>query len=306
MVMKNARGSDLNLLVVFDALMAERNVTTAGERIGLAQPSMSNALTRLRALFQDELFVRTPEGMMPTPIASAAAEHVRTAIVAAEEALNIGTEFRPETAKGTIVLLTNDFIEFTILPGIMQAVAQQAPGIRLQTRPLLGEDFAHHLDAGLADFAIAAPAEVPKRFRSTTLFDEHFDGIARKGHAILENPITMESYLACKHVAVSHRFGGWGVIEESLKEIDLALDLAVAVSNLASVPPLVMTTDYIAAVPRRLADLANRELDIVSFELPYEVPSVEAKLICGRGIDGTPMFTWFRSLVLDCLHPVQN
>jgi len=297
--MKNLRGADLNLLVIFHALMAERNVTKAGERVGLAQSSMSNALTRLRDLFEDELFVRTPEGMMPTPTATKAAEYVQAAIFSAEEALNVGRAFSPENAEGTIVLLANDFIEFTVVPWIVHALGKQAPRIRLRTHPLIGEDFIQELDTGLADLAIAAPVDIPKRFRYTVLFNEPFDGIVRRGHPILQDSVSLDAFIASKHVVVSHRFGATGVIDTVLKSLDVSLDVAVGVSNLASVPPLVAKTDFLAVVPRRLAIIADRELPVRKFELPFAVPSVEAKLIWGRGVDRSPMLTWFRELVIE-------
>lgn len=299
--MTDLRGVDLNLLGVFDALMCERSVTKAGDRLGLAQPSMSNALARLRDMFDDELFVRTPNGMMPTPTATKAAEHVTAAIFAAQEALNVTAPFAPESAEGTVTLLTNDFIEFTIVPAIVRALAQQAPGLRLQTRPLVDEAFERTLDAGIADLAIAAPLNVPKRFRFADLFVEPFKGIARKGHPVLSEPISLEAFFACKHVAVSHRFGGTGVIDAALHNVKGSLDVAVSVSNLASVPPLVSSTDFVAVVPRRLAEIANRELPITSFDLPFPAPSVVAKLIWGRGVNRSEMFTWFRGLVVETL-----
>ena len=298
MDMRNVRAADLNLLLVFEAIMAERSVTRAGERIGLTQPSMSNALSRLRALFGDELFVRTPEGMVPTPVALQASEHVKASIFAAEEALSVnGALFAPQNAEGTITLLTNDLIEFTILPAIVKALAQEAPKLRLRTRPLLKEAFEHDLDAGLADFAIAAPANVPKRFDFYDLFDEAFDGIARFGHPILSAAITQETFFSFRHVTVCHRFGATGVIESALSDIDKKLDIAVSVSILASVPPLVSMTDFISVVPRRLAEIGTKEGLVAKFDLPLEVPSIQAKLIWGRGAARSPLSLWFRDLM---------
>lgn len=298
--MKNVRNTDLNLLVAFDALMAERSVTKAGERMGLTQPSMSNALARLRSLFDDELFVRTPEGMTPTPVAMEASAHVKASIYAAEEALSVnGGAFSPESAEGTITLLTNDLIEFAVLPNIIKALAQQAPQLRLRTRPLIKEAFEQELDAGFSDYAIAAPAEVSKRFGYDDLFEESFAGIARIGHPVLSGAITVEEFFACKHIAVCHRFGATGVIDKAVANFDRSLDIAVSVSNLASVPPLVSMTDFVSVVPRRLAEIGAKEKLVAKFELPFEIPSVAAKLIWGRGADRSPMSLWFRSLVVD-------
>ncbi|MEM9524936.1 MAG: LysR substrate-binding domain-containing protein, partial [Pseudomonadota bacterium] len=191
----------------------------------------------------------------------------------------------------------NDLIEFTILPRIVQVLAQQAPQLRVRTRPLVKEAFEQELDSGLSDFAIAAPTDVPKRFDYTVLFDEPFDGIARLEHPILSETVTLEKFFACKHVAICHRFGATGVIDTALADFNGTLDIAVSVSNLASVPPLVSMTDFISVVPRRLAKIGDREQLVARFELPFEVPGVEVKLIWGRGAERAPMSVWFRNLM---------
>lgn len=295
--MKNVHSIDLNLLVVFDAIMSERSVTKAGERIGLAQPSMSNALTRLRALFDDELFVRTPSGMRPTQVAFEAAEHVRAAVFAAEQAFNINDTFDPKNYKGQVVLLTHDLIELTIVPYLVRALEKEAPGIHLKTRGLLRGEFAEDLDAGRADLALCGARDVPKRFHSQILCDEPFAGIARFDHPILQNSVTLEAFTAVRHALLSDRSDGKGVVDKVLEEKGLNREVAVSVSNFATLPPLVIETNVIAVLPRRLAAKAEKELPVKMFELPFEVPSVQSKLIWSRGAHRSPMLAWFRELV---------
>lgn len=295
--MKNVRNVDLNLLVVFDAVMTERNVTKAGERIGLAQPSMSNALTRLRAMFDDELFVRTPDGMMPTPIALDAAEHVRAAVISAQEAINVGSKFDPQSFEGEIVLLTHDLIELTVLPDLVGNLARMAPGLHLKTLGLIRGDFAGDLDAGHADLALCGSINIPKRFHYQVLCDEPFAGIARFDHPILQGPVSLDAFMAEKHALLSHRSDGKGVVDTVLAAKGLTRDVTVSVSNYATLPPLVVETNVIAVLPRRLAAKADKELPVGMFELPFEVPRVQSKLIWGRGADRSPLLTWFRDLV---------
>lgn len=297
--MKNALNTDLNLLVAFDALMSERNVTEAGKRIGLAQPSMSNALTRLRALFDDELFVRTPNGMTPTPVAIDAAEHVRAAILAAEEAINVGSQFDPQSYNGEITLLTHDLIELTVVPSVVRALEQRAPGIRLRTRGMLGAEFAADLDADRAELALCGARNVPKRFHYRVLCDETFAGIARFDHPIVQRPVTLDDFLSAKHARLSPHSGGKGVIDTLLEKRGLSRDVAVTVSSFAAIPPLVIETNVIAVLPRRLAAKADKELPVRMFDLPFDVPIVQSKLIWGKGADRSPVSSWFRDLVAE-------
>jgi len=299
--MKNVRNADLNLLVVFDAVMAERSVTKAGERIGLAQPSMSNALTRLRALFDDELFVRTPNGMMPTHIALDAAEHVRAAVIAAEEAINVGRSFDPQYYKGKIVLLTHDLIELTVLPGLVHTLERLAPGIRLKTLGMVRGEFAEDLDAGHGDLALCGATDVPSRFHHQVLCDEPFAGIARFDHPILEGPVTLEAFMAERHALISHRSDGKEIVDTVLEAKGLTRNVAVSVANFATLPPLVVEANVIAVLPRRLAAKADKELPVGMFELPFEVPKVQSKLIWGKGADRSPQLAWFRDLVAETI-----
>lgn len=304
--MKNVRNTDLNLLVAFDALMSERSVTEAGKRIGLAQPSMSNALTRLRALFDDELFVRTPNGMTPTQIALDAEAHVRAAILAAEDAINVGRIFDPQSYEGEIVLLTHDLNELTVLPDLVGALQSNAPGIRLKTRPLVGMNFADDLDAGHADLALCAARSVPKRFHYEVLYGESFAGIARPDHPIFDGPITLSAFMAAKHAMLSHRLDRKEIVDTWLGEKGLTRDVAVSVSNFATLPPIVIEADLIAILPRRLATKADKELPVRMFELPFDLPTVESKLIWGRGTDRSPISSWFRQLVAEVVGSNDN
>ncbi|MEM9811359.1 MAG: LysR family transcriptional regulator [Pseudomonadota bacterium] len=292
---------DLNLLIVFDTMMTERSVTKAGERMGLAQSSMSNALARLRVLFEDELFVRTPDGMVPTAKANEAAEYVKAALAAAESAVTVGASFHPQTASAEITLLTNDFIELAFLPKIIRELDRQAPGVRLFTRGAVRDEFASVLDAGAADVAIGAASEVPKRFGSQTLFVEPFVCIARRGHPVVSTELTLEGFLSCRHALISHRPDGRGVVDDALDRIDRKRSVVASVAGFASLPHLIAETDLIAVLPRRLALKAQDVLPLNLFELPFHVPTVEAKLVWGRGVDRAPLFTWFRQVVVDCV-----
>lgn len=299
--MKNVSSFNLNLLTAFDALMVERNVTRAGERVGLAQSSMSNALTRLRVLFDDELFVRTPDGMMPTKVALEVGEHVRAAIDAAEDAINVGGFFDPQVYKGEVVLLTNDLIELTVVPNLVSALEREAPGIHLKTHGFVREGFAEDLDAGRADLVLGAASTVPNRFRSEVQCEESFAGIARFDHPIFNEPMTLEAFMAVKHVLISYRADGNDVVDAALAAKGLTRKVAVSVSNFATIPPLVIETGLIAVLPRRLAAKADKELPVKMFDLPFDVPMVQLKLIWSKGDDRSLMSKWFRDLLTKTL-----
>jgi DNA-binding transcriptional LysR family regulator len=130
----NLRRLDLNLLVIFDALMSERSVTRAARRIALSQPAFSNALSRLRQFLDDDLFIRGPEGMLPTPRALELAPHVRMALTTLETSLD-RSDFAPATATRTFTLQTNDYLVSTVMPALMRHLAERAPGVDVRIVP---------------------------------------------------------------------------------------------------------------------------------------------------------------------------
>ncbi|MEL6414571.1 MAG: LysR substrate-binding domain-containing protein, partial [Pseudomonadota bacterium] len=140
---------------------------------------------------------------------------------------------------------------------------------------------------------------IPTRFHHQVLCDEPFAGIAKFDHPILDGPVTLDSFLAHEHALLSNRSDGKGIIDEVLASKDLTRDVAVSVSNFATLPPLVVETNVIAALPRRLAAKADKELPVKMFELPFEVPTIQSKLVWARAADRSAMQTWFRKLVAD-------
>ncbi|MEM7720100.1 MAG: LysR substrate-binding domain-containing protein, partial [Pseudomonadota bacterium] len=172
------------------------------------------------------------------------------------------------------------------------------PGLTLQTRTLIDEQIEQDLDAGIADMAIGPAKAVAKRFSYKPLFEEPFACIARSGHPILGDDLTLEKYLACNHAMVAHRWDGLGVVDTALAKLGLSRNVAVCVANFASVPSLIMATDLISVLPQNVAAKVRDELPLIMFELPFEIPSVEVKLIWGKGSSRSPMQKWFRDLVI--------
>src|SRR5271170_3883676 len=153
MCVMNWGAFDLNLLIVFDAVMQERSVTRAGSRIGLSQPAMSHALTRLRHMLKDDLFVRTPDGMVPTPRAEALAGPLRAALRDMQLALE-PESFAPQTATRRFVVAANNYAAVVLVPHLLMHASDAAPGVRLVVRPTGTLNVPEMLDRGELDLAI--------------------------------------------------------------------------------------------------------------------------------------------------------
>ncbi len=270
--MKNVDALDLNLLKAFSALYAQRNVTRAAATIGLAQPSMSNALARLRGALDDALFVKTPQGMVPTARADALAPKVNAALGLISEAFETQEAFEPETAKSTIRISTPDNLVMRVAPALAAHLAVVAPMFDLQFANFQKDTVFGALDRGEVDIAIARFVDIPARYYQRDWLHDSFVVIARKGQFNDDHPLTLDRYCTANHVLVSFRPDGRGAIDDILQKTGRTRRVALVVSQFAVVPDIVARTGYVATIPKSVADgLAKRAgCDIHTLPIPQE------------------------------------
>lgn len=288
----NLAGVDLNLLTVFEALLSERHVTRAARRVGLAQPSVSNALARLRALFDDPLFVRAPGGMRPTPRAEALAPHVAAALAAVRAALETGRGFAPATARRAFRLAAADYTEVVLLPGLLARLGAEAPGVDLRVRPL-GPGWAEEFDRGGLDAAVGVFPNLPKRFRRQRLLTEEFVGIARAGRV----PEGLAAFCAARHVLVSQQGADAGAADAALAAIGQRRRIAVTVTGFQSLAQTVAAADLVAVTARRLAARMAAMLPLALFPLPMPMPGFALDLVLGPGAGAAE--AWFGEVLAE-------
>ena len=210
---------DLNLFVVFDAIYTEGGITAAARTLNLTQPAVSHALGRLRELFDDPLFERRGQGMVPTPLARTLIAEVRTSLQGFERTLREGTRFDPATSERRFTISMRDALEATLLPPLMAAIAKEAPRIDVTTvrgdrRQLEAELLAGTIDA-VADILLPASAAI----RHAPILSDPMVVLARPGHPITQAPLTLDRYLACEHVQVSSRRRGAGLEDVELRRL---------------------------------------------------------------------------------------
>src|SRR4051812_39296884 len=193
---------DLNLLIVFDAVMQERSVTRAGGRIGLSQPAVSHALSRLRHMLKDELFIRTPEGMMPTPRAEQLAEPLRRALSDMQLALEPETFVATEASRQFVIAL-NNYAAVILAAPLLTAVTAAAPGIRLDLRPSGLRDMPALLDRGELDLAMGTFDDVGERFARAPLVEDSFVVAMRRDHPAARRELTPPVLAALSHLEIS-------------------------------------------------------------------------------------------------------
>jgi DNA-binding transcriptional LysR family regulator len=265
----NVDQADLNLLRVFDVLLAERSVSGAAARLRIGQPAASNALARLRVLFDDDLFVRDGRHMVPTRRALELAEPVGRALAAAREALQ-SPAFDPTRAKRSFTVSSGDYALATILPALVSEVRRSAPFVDLRFRFIEKGRVFDLLDDGRIDLAFGVFPEAAKRFASQTLFDERFACLLRRDHPLLRKGLTVDSYAAASHILVTERDDERGVIDEALAAFGLQRRIALVVPNVLVIGRALLASDLIATTGLRLAKLlaADRGLVVVAHPVP--------------------------------------
>ncbi|MBV8779369.1 MAG: LysR family transcriptional regulator [Alphaproteobacteria bacterium] len=296
------RAVDLNLLKAFDALHAERAVTRAASRIGLSQPAMSHALSRLRGLFGDDLFVRTPRGMEPTARAREIAPLVAAAIERIEAALNLGAGFDPATSTATFTAGMGEYAEVALVGRLAAAFSREAPAATLRLLPLNGADAAEQLERGAIDVAVAHLRAMPPALESRLMFRDPFVVVSRRGHPIAPPraaaPLTVEAYAAQDHVLVSPRGDTSGALDRLLVDYGQRRRVALLVATYLAVPAALAASDLIATVPSRAARLIAAHADLVTLPLPVDF-SATISIAWHRRTTTEPAQAWFRGLLLE-------
>lgn len=292
------RAVDLNLLKAFDALYSERAVTRAAGRIGLSQPAMSHALSRLRGVFADDLFVRTPTGMEPTAHARNIAPLVSSAIEHIEAALNLGAGFDPARSAGIFTAGMAEYAEVALVGRLARSFAEQAPGATLRLTPATGHEAIEQLGRGEIDVAVAHFQQAPAHVETKELLRDPFVVVARRGHPILARELSIEAYAALDHVLVSPRGDTSGALDRILVDFGLKRRVALLVATYLAVPVALAGSDLVATVPSRTARQIAAAAEVEILPLPLDF-SVVVSMAWHRRAAGEPAQLWFRSLLAD-------
>jgi DNA-binding transcriptional LysR family regulator len=289
------RTVDLNLLVVFDAVYAERNLSRAAGRLAMTQPAVSNALARFRALTRDRLFVRGARGVTPTPLADRLAEPVRRALELVREGLEGVRAFDPRTSQRSFTLASAFGIEVLVGAAVLNWVRRVAPGVTVRgvtvvERQRLWPD----LRDGIVDIAADFIPPRDERFASERVMQAEAAVIVRKGHPRIRSRLTLAGYLAEEHVVLSRA----GMAEMRLEGAEplLALDRRVLleVPSSLSVALVVSQSDLVGVLGRRLAEALAPQLGLKILPMPIKLPLFPAYIVWHRSREADPGHRWLR------------
>jgi DNA-binding transcriptional LysR family regulator len=285
---------DLNLLVVFDTIMAERSVSRAAERLHLSQSAVSHALTRLRALLDDALFVRSPTGMQPTPYAESIATRIRTALDDIQDVLTPEDAFEPGRSTQRFTVAMTDYVALVVMPALARRIEATAPGVRIVVLPGSARTSAGMIEAGEADLYVGSALHDPQTFiSSSNLYREQSVCVARRGHPAFSRRLTAERLLGCAHVHVSP-WGEVGYIDEMLARQGSRRHIAMTVGHFLLVPSIVECTDLVAILPQRIAEPLARRYGLVFKPPPFDLGESQIDQIWHRRFDADAGLRWLR------------
>jgi len=287
---------DLNLLVIFDAVMQERNVTRAGHRLGLSQPAISHALTRLRYMLKDDLFIRSPKGMVPTPRAEQLALPVRTALDGLQRSLE-PAQFDLATAQRSFRIAVDNYAALVLAAPLVTRISKAAPAVTLEFRPSGTLNIEDLLDRGELDLAIGSYAEAGERFSHRQLLQDEFVAVLRKNHpATGVRELSVETFAALGHLEISSVHHATDFVDKALARRKLKRRIALRAPFLSAVR-ILAASDMVSVFPRRIAEELVRYRPLVIRLLPHSSPMIETAMIWPRRLDNQPGHHWLRQIV---------
>lgn len=296
----NLRSVDLNLLTLFDALLDERQLSRAASKLGMSQSAASNALSRLRLTFKDELFIRTREGMEPTPKAQQLALPIREGLNAIRSALTDEAQFNPATSQRTFRLLLNDFIEPILLPKLLKVIQESGDQLSLESFNGQHQDNLDRLRKGQIDFYFDLKPPEDSQLTCEKVYEETLSVIASHNHPRLQHSITIDDYLEERHIVYTRHDGQKTSLDLALEAHQpIARKVLIQASHLSVVPELVQQSDALATMPTQTAQRVCSSYDLQRFDFPLGIGALPLFMIWHKALDSDSAHQWFKQQILN-------
>jgi LysR family transcriptional activator of mexEF-oprN operon len=285
------RKADINLMVVFETLMLERNVTRAAEKLFLGQPTISSALNRLRALFNDPLFIRVGNRMEPTARANEIIHHLSPALDAMSEALSLTRDFDPPNSKMTFRIGVSDDVEYSLMPRLLRAIRKEAPGVVIVIKQVNYWNISELLVSGEITVGVCMTRELPanakrKQLRTMKPMVVRADTSSA--------PLTLDEYCLRPHVVVSHVANISSFADEWLEAVGRSRQAILSIPQYCTLPALMEDTDLLCNLPDHLAIALSKSGALQAEALPFVTPTLELSMTWLSVMDTDPAERWLR------------
>jgi DNA-binding transcriptional LysR family regulator len=296
---RNLHDIDLNLLVLFNQLMKDRRVSKVAEEFDMTQPGVSNAIAKLRRLLGDELFLRTPSGMVPTPFAEQLAEPVAYALSMIMSGLNQQTDFNPATVRREMTIGMSDIGEIVFLPSLVERFARDAPGIRLSTVRNAAVNLRDEMEAGKVELAIGYLPQLRSGFFQRRLFTQQYVCLFRNGHRLDKPTVSTAAFSSAEHLIVISAGTGHGKVDELMERAGIERKVRLTVPHYVSVGHILASSNLVASVPERLAQQLAGPFGLAYRPHPAKLPPIAINVFWHARMHRAVANQWLRSIVFD-------
>lgn len=290
---------DLNQLVLFQQLMVERRVSKVAEKMGLTQPAVSNTLAKLRRQFGDELFVRTPAGMVPTPFAEQLAEPIGYALGMIHSGLNQHSRFDPASVKRAVTIGMTDIGEIVFLPRLVERLRHEAPGVSVGTVRTTATNLREDMESGKVDLAIGPLPQLKAGFFQRRLFRQRYVCLFRKGHELDRTRLSLANFKAAEHLIIVSAGTGHGKVDDLIRRAGVDRRVRLTIPHFVSVGHLLRSTDMVATVTERLAESLAEPFELAFRPHPVDLPEVAINVFWHATVHRSPAHQWLRGVVFD-------
>lgn len=294
---QDAQGIDIKLLRLLDALHASQSVTRTAERLGLSQPTISIALARLRKMLGDPLFVRTPQGMQPTPRTQDLMPAVRQVLDGMDLLASVTAQFDAASSERRFRIFMTDASHVTLMPRLFAQVRALAPGVKLEAATL-GPDMAKALQSGEADLALGLIPTLDRGFYQQALFDQDWVCLCHADHPRIGEPFDLSHYLNEAHVGIVSGTGTQ-LLEDALKKLDKPRQVQLALPGFLGLPGILSTSDLVATLPRHIGETLARTAGLRVLPCPLAIESFTVKQYWHTRYHQDPANRWLRGVCAD-------
>ena len=300
----SSRRVDLDGLQIFDAVMREKHVTRAAERLSLSQSAVSHALARLRLAFDDPLFIKVAHGVRPTRRAEQLFLDVQGPLQALRQAVS-PRGFDPATAEFAVSVAVNDMIAQEVLAPWYVRLHTRAPNLSLSLVMRTYGDTEARLDEGTLDFGLGLFASIPRSLRRQEVWSDRYVCAFRKGHPLSRRALTLEAFESALHVRVSPSGERFSFADVGLRLAGVQRRIGLVVSHFTSLPTILQRTDLLALMPRFYASSAARTHGLAIRELPFPADPVKYELVWHERAERSPALVWIREELLREARPAR-
>jgi DNA-binding transcriptional LysR family regulator len=292
-----ARDLDLNLLLVFDALYQERSASRAARRLGLSQPTVSVALNKLRAIFNDQLFIKTVEGMEPTPRATVLCIPIAGVLQTIKQEILIGAPFDPGTTDREFKVGFGEIGELSFLPRLLKQLTSRAPSARLHVHSVAPSTIADQLEEGKIELGFGYASQLSSNIMKERLFMHSLACVASADYPVSSEPLTLAKFASMRHALLGTPAGYYEVYEDVFKRAGVTLNVVVTTPRLVSLPQIIPGSDLVAIVPKTVARFYGDDPRFREIPLPFPVTPFEINQFWHRRLQDDPASIWLRQLV---------